>query len=486
MILHRLSPFFKNDLTRLRACANMPSVWEAEINALIASYEVDACTDDAISAIQSARRIIKIFICGLESDAVFKAKLEATALTDWDIFSEPPAPRALQDRLAGMLYIIGGSADVPLIELGDQTRYIGAALFNRCVSDKLAFDVNVADDNFTALLFGAASEDAIANLAAYFLESRRDITTRILVQHNLPVWKTLEAPHEKMVLYRTLVKPYRAKVLAGKMRSVLTAIPTTRDAEIDGITYEDYTELYFRMCDQPWDLIKTAQYKLIETLNATKILHFTNDDGTDLTMNIDGFTFCNSVIARNIPGSEVFSAPRIDSTNGVIVAKGRFSAKDDAGGIMENLTLRFKDGELIEAKAERGQDQLDKTLSVDAGAKRIGEIGIGTNPYLKRHVASILLSEKIGGSFHVALGDAYTMTDYMGDPVVVDNGNRSQLHWDITTMLVGKGGRIEADGRAIMVDGLFTDPALDVINRGWAALPYDQRPASWQNIYPEK
>ena len=429
--------------------------------------------------------MIRIFVAGRENDAALKDRLSSAALTNWGDFTEPPAPRALQDSLTDMLYIVRDRNEVPLIELGDQARYIGVKLFDRCVAEHLTFDVSVHDENFSTLLMDACDEAGIGALAAHTIKTRENITTRILVHHNLPVWEVIKPDETKQRLYRTLLAPWREKVLSGKLRSVLTSIPTTKDAEVDQIDYKEYAELYFRMCDQPWDLIKTAQYALIEKLNAGKILRFTNSDGTDLKMNIDGFTFCNSVVARNIPGSEVFSAPAINSTNGTIAAKGRFSSKEEAGAIMEDITLVFKDGLLVSARAEKGQAHLDQALSVDAGAKRIGEIGIGTNPYLKRHVASILLSEKIGGSFHVALGDAYTMTDYLGDPVVVDNGNRSHLHWDITTMLVGKQGRITLDGADIMIDGLFTDPALDVLNRGWQAMPFDQRPAEWQKIYPD-
>lgn len=485
MILERTSPYFAADALRLRAAAaTTDTLWADEARKCLAAYEADIPTDAAIGAVQAARRVIRIHACGLERSQSLKGELAAIALTDWGGFTEPPAPRAMQDRLAEMLYIVSARTDVPLIEMGDQARYIGAALFDRCVRDGLAFDISVTDDTFSAVLLRHADEAGVAALAAQFLEARDGITARILVHHNLPVWESVEAPQDRQKLYRTLVQPYRARVLSGKMRSVLTSIPTVRDAAVDGIDYADYTELYFRMCDQPWDHIRAAQYRLIEKLDATSMLRFTNADGTDLAMDITGFTFCNSVIARNIPGSEVFSAPRIDSTTGTIVAKGRFAAKDEAGAVMEDLTLRFENGYLAEARARTGQEHLTRAIETDEGARRIGEIGIGTNPYLKRHVASILLSEKIGGSFHVALGDAYTMTDYMGDPVHVDNGNRSQLHWDITTMLVGKQGRIIADGAPIMENGLFTDPALDVINRGWAALPYDERPEQWQEIYP--
>jgi len=486
MILKSVSPYFANDVALLSRFGAEESLWEDDVTQVIEAYARDLYTDDAIAAIQKARRLIRIFVAGLHNNEVFKKELAATPLQDWGQFSEPPAPRALQDALADKLFIVDDTHRTPILEIGDQARYIGTVLFDRCVAEKLTFDVNIYDENFAAVLFKHADDLALQALAAHFLMTRSDITARIFVQHNLPEGVVIEADVAKMRTYRDLLRPWRDRVVSGAMRTVLTSIPTRRDAEVDGIPHKEYAELYFRMCDQPWDLIKTAQYALIEKLNAGKVLRFTNIDGTDLTMNIDGFTFCNSVIARNIPGSEVFSAPRIDSTNGIIVAKGRFSAKEDAGSIIENITLVFKDGTLTSARAERGQEHLDKALSVDAGAKRIGEIGIGTNPFLKRHVASILLSEKIGGSFHVALGDAYTMTDYMGDPVVVDNGNRSLLHWDITTMLYGKKGQIILDGVPIMVDGIFLDPALDVLNRGWQAVPFDQRPPAWQEIYKDR
>lgn len=484
MILKNTSSFFAADAHALAECAARESLWRAEAGQALEAYTRDLYADDAIGAVQQARRVLRIFAAGLENDAQLKDKIAKTPLSNWGSFTEPPVPRDLQDSLADKLYIVSDSSDVPIIELGDQTRYIGLKLVERCMAQNLTFDIGVSDDNFTTLLLNAASDAGIDALGAYIVKARAQATMRIIALHNLPVWTVPESNTEKERAYRTALRPWRERVLSGKIRSVLTSIPTTKDAEVDGIEYREYAELYFRMCDQPWDLIKKAQAHLIGKLNAGKILHFTNSDGTDLTMNIDGFTFCNSVIARNIPGSEVFSAPKVDSTNGTIVAKGRFASKDDASAIMEDITLVFKDGLLTSARARVGQQHLDKSLSVDEGAKRIGEIGIGTNPYLKRHTASILLSEKIGGSFHVALGDAYTMTDYMGEPVIVDNGNRSHLHWDITTMLIGKDGKINLDGADIMVDGLFTDPALDVLNRGWQAVPFDRRPAEWQKIYP--
>jgi len=486
MILASISPYFANTLSRLKEYGGKKSLWQEDSATLIRAYESDLDTDQAIGVLQRARRMTRIFRAGLEHNDAFRAQYLSTDLHDWETFEEPPVPREYQDRLTDLLYIVRGPAEIPVLEIGDQARYIGARLFDKCVEGRLKFDVAVHDDNFAALLINATSEDGIRALSEFYLQDRADVTARILVQHNLPRWKGIESNPAKSRLYRKLLQPFREKAMEGTIRSVLTAIPTTRDAEVDGLPYEEYCDLYFKMCDQPWDRIQVAQKHLIQTLNAAKTLRFTNNDGTDLSMDVDGFTFCNSVIARNIPGSEVFSAPHIESTQGVIVAKGRFSVREDNGTIIENLRMEFEKGKLVKWTAEKGQEHFDHAVLLDEGSCRIGEIGIGTNPFLKQHVASILLSEKIGGSFHVALGDSYTMTDYMGDAVHVDNGNRSILHWDITTMLMGKQGRIYADDAVIMDDGIFLDPALRVLNEGWKAVPFHQRPQVWQKIYPEE
>lgn len=128
-------------------------------------------------------------------------------------------------------------------------------------------------------------------------------------------------------------------------------------------------------------------------------------------------------------------------------------------------------------------ESFERSIGVDDGARFVGELGIGTNPHLKRHVVNGLLVEKIGGSFHIALGRPYSYTSYEGVPVKVDNGGKSSLHWDITTMLHGKDGCIELDGRKVMENGQWIDPKYDVLNRGWESVPVEQRPDYWQDYY---
>jgi aminopeptidase len=82
-------------------------------------------------------------------------------------------------------------------------------------------------------------------------------------------------------------------------------------------------------------------------------------------------------------------------------------------------------------------------LDLDDGARRLGELGIGCNPGITRHMNNTLFDEKIDGTVHVALGNG--LPDVGGT-------NVSQLHWDIVKDMRG-GGRIELDGKAVQEDG---------------------------------
>ena len=100
------------------------------------------------------------------------------------------------------------------------------------------------------------------------------------------------------------------------------------------------------------------------------------------------------------------------------------------------MKLRFEDGKVVDASAERNEDFLIKTLDTDEGARRLGELGIGTNYGIDRFTKEILLDEKIGGTIHLAVGMSYPETGGTND---------SAVHWDMVCDL-RQGGRITVDG----------------------------------------
>lgn len=214
----------------------------------------------------------------------------------------------------------------------------------------------------------------------------------------------------------------------------LTYVPTPEDAIIDWYKdYDKYLQEFFESADQNWEAIWEANSYLIEKLDKAESITFRDENWTNLTMCIEWMTFANSLVAKNIPWSEVFSAPIIDSVNWTIVAKGKFQYRS-SDWIIEDIVLTFKDWICIGASAKKWQEVLEKFLETP-WANKIWELWIWTNPHLRKHLVNWLLVEKVSWSFHVALWSSYKYDVYWWKPVNLNNWNESDVHWDITTML---------------------------------------------------
>jgi aminopeptidase len=190
-----------------------------------------------------------------------------------------------------------------------------------------------------------------------------------------------------------------------------------------------------------WRELAAFQAGLVERLSGARELRI-EAPGTDLTLRVEGRTWVNSDGRRNMPSGEVFTGPVEDSANGTI----RFTVPSSPRGVtVEDVELTFRDGEVVAARAARGDDYLQQTLATDAGARRLGEIGIGTNRGIDRPIGAILFDEKIGGTVHLALGRSYPETGGV---------NESAVHWDLICDL-RDGGRLTADGEVVQEGGSF-------------------------------
>jgi aminopeptidase len=227
------------------------------------------------------------------------------------------------------------------------------------------------------------------------------------------------------------------------LKWVVVQYPCEADAERAGLSSEEWTRLVASACflDRPdpaaaWREQSAHQQALCDRLGATGTLRFTTPGGTDLTVPVAGRPWVNSDGHWNLPDGEVFTSPHEDGTQGVLVVEGPAALGDWA---VEGLRLRFERGRVVEAAAREGQELLDRLLDLDDGARRVGEIAFGCNPALTRLTHHTLLDEKVGGTFHLALGAAYPQA---GGSI------RSLLHWDLVCDLRG-GGRVEADGTVL-------------------------------------
>ena len=237
--------------------------------------------------------------------------------------------------------------------------------------------------------------------------------------------------------------------LTLKRRWAITLWPTPALAQQAGMGTADFeafvTRALFLDRDDPvaaWGELRAFQQRLIERLSPAREIRI-EAPGTDLTLNVAGRTWINSDGRRNMPSGEVFTGPHEDSAEGTI----RFTIPTSPPGVVvEDVMLEFRAGRVVAARAARGDAYLQATLDTDAGARVLGELGIGTNFGIDRPIGATLFDEKIGGTVHLALGRSYPETG---------GTNESAVHWDLICDL-REGGRLSADGETILADGRFT------------------------------
>jgi aminopeptidase len=480
-----ISPYFQKFLDDLYLPAQTQNFFHREItdavHCLTAPY---TSVEDLVDAVQKAARVMTICRGGLLDDKKFANAYDALELPLWSSHTPLKADIDLQKSLGDKLFNIpSGQQDAQAsIIIGNGANHIVGHIIERLRTRGIPMQFEIADETFNNLAINHMDKHGLRSFAEYRIDLQKAVTNRMVAIPSAEAPCPIEQDKDKHKAFSQLMKPLMDRRLSGEVMGTLTFFPTPLDAEIDEIPYDEYVNLFFELCDQPDHLIERANDYLIQKLNVTNTLRFTNKDGTDVSMSLvdaEGrhFTFANSMTRRNVPGSEVFSGPRADSVNGVIVSKGKFLACFDEAKQVINLTRHFKDGVMTDFSADQGAEHFQEFLDRDPANYRIGEIGIGTNPHLKRHVANGLLVEKISSSFHTAQGGAYKMTNYLGTPVYMNNGNDSIDHWDITTML----GDMYLDDECILKDGVFLAPELDVLNRGWNAVPVAERPDRWKD-----
>ena len=245
-----------------------------------------------------------------------------------------------------------------------------------------------------------------------------------------------------------LMKIYMDRSASGDLRWTLTQFPCSayaQDADMGLSDYEDfvYSATY---CDKDdpiaeWQRIHDEQQKVVDWLNGRKQVTVKSPNA-DLTLSIEGRTFINSDGSHNMPSGEVFTGPVEDSANGWV--EYTYPAIEK-GKEVDGIRLEFKDGKVEKATAKKNEEFLLAMLDSDEGARYLGEFAIGTNYGIQKFTKSILYDEKIGGSFHMALGAGYPETG---------SKNVSAIHWDMICD-IREDSEIRVDGDLLYKDGRF-------------------------------
>lgn len=245
-----------------------------------------------------------------------------------------------------------------------------------------------------------------------------------------------------------LVKIFMQRSAAKELRWVVAPFPTNAYAQDADMSLSEYEDFVYGACmpdsEDPvgyWRRFRDWQQRIVDWLEAKEQIRVVGRD-TDLRLSIAGRTFDNSSGKHNVPDGEVFTGPVEDSVEGHVY----FSYPAiHTGREVIGIRLWFEKGRVVKASAEKNEDFLLQTLDTDEGARYVGEFAIGTNEAITRFTGQILFDEKIGGSFHIALGAGYPETG---------SKNESAIHWDMICSL-GDGGEIWADGELLYQNGKF-------------------------------
>ena len=247
---------------------------------------------------------------------------------------------------------------------------------------------------------------------------------------------------------KTIMETSMRRAADDDYRWSLTLFPTHAYASEAGMSLGAYEDFYYAAClaldGDPvtaWQRQSDQVKRLTDWVQGKREVRI-QAEGTDITLGVADRRWIACVGEHNMPDGEFFTGPVEDSVNGTI----RFSFPASYGGrTVSGVCMRFEDGKVVDASADQGEEFLLEMLDTDDGARRLGELGIGTNFGISTATKEILLDEKIGGTVHMAIGMAYPESG---------GTNQSAVHWDMICDL-RQGGAIVVDGVELQRDGKF-------------------------------
>ena len=312
--------------------------------------------------------------------------------------------------------------------------------------------VMMNDDALTEIFMKEANKEQLEFLPPFrkVMLEMADVTISLRAPSNTRVMNgiSLDKTRTRSLANMPLMQTYMNRAAAGDLRWTVTNYPCPAYAQDADMSLEDYEAFVYKATfadqDDPiacWQKISDEQQVVCDWLMGKKEVVI-KAPTADIKLSIEGRTFINSDGQKNMPSGEVFTGPVEDSVNGWVeftypaITQGRE---------VEGIRLEFKDGKVVNATAEKNEDFLISQLDSDAGSRYLGEFAIGTNYAIQQFTKSILYDEKIGGTFHMAVGNGYPETG---------SKNKSSIHWDMICD-VREDSQIIVDGEVMYENGQF-------------------------------
>ncbi|ULW90633.1 aminopeptidase [Staphylococcus aureus] len=248
-------------------------------------------------------------------------------------------------------------------------------------------------------------------------------------------------------------------------------------------------EAYIKFIDEVFDIVRIDGNDPVEnwrqhianlSVYAQKLqqknyhaLHYVSE-GTDLTVGLaknhiweDATSYVNGeeqAFIANIPTEEVFTAPDRNRVDGYVTNKLPLSYN---GTIIDQFKLMFKDGEIIDFSAEKGEAVLKDLINTDEGSRRLGEVALvpDDSPISNRNTIFYNTLFDENAACHLAIGSAYAFNIQGGTEMTVEEKiasglNDSNVHVDF---MIGSSD--------LTIYGIFEDGSKELVfeNGNWAS-----------------
>jgi len=339
-----------------------------------------------------------------------------------------------------------------LLDLYDVPDAIGIALIRAARAAGAVPFLRIQQGRLSREMMMGAEESQYTLLSKHLLVEMTDMDAYIAIRGSHNITEAADVPADKMRLVMKHLRPVMDHRVKNTKWCVLRW-PTPSMAQQAGMSTEAFENFYFDVCLLDYKALVPAMNALKKLMDKTDKVEITGP-GTNLSFSIKDIPAVACGGSHNIPDGEVFTAPVRDSVNGVVT----YNAPTIYQGIaFDGIRLEFAEGKIIKAEAGSKTKALNRILDSDEGARYIGEFAIGFHPVIREPMRDILFDEKIAGSFHFTPGQAYEEAD---------NGNRSQVHWDMVNIQRKDygGGEIRFDGKLIRKDGIFLVKSLEKLN----------------------
>jgi aminopeptidase len=242
-----------------------------------------------------------------------------------------------------------------------------------------------------------------------------------------------------------LSKLFMERAARNELAWCLTAYPCYAMAQDADMGLIDYREFVFGagMLNEPdpvafWKAEGAHQQIMVDWMKGHDQVVL-KGESIDLSLSIKDRVFIVCDGKNNFPDGEIFTGPVENSANGWV--RFKYPAIE-YGQEVTDIELWFENGKVVKETATKNQELLTAMLETDPGARYLGEMGIGTNYGIQRFTKNMLFDEKIGGTFHFAVGAGYPESGSKND---------SGIHWDMLCDM--HQSEVHVDGELFYKDG---------------------------------